>query len=87
MACGIRQEHSNIQSGIIYERLIHGVPQILLYKTTRVWRDPPLLNLSLLYTCDTMDRIRVALRGEAGSDLEIILHSRGICFEKFQRVV
>lgn len=28
VACGIRQGYSNIQSAIIYERWIHGVPRI-----------------------------------------------------------
>ena len=32
VACGIRQGYSNIQSGIIYERWIHGVPWILSVK-------------------------------------------------------
>lgn len=37
VACGIRQGHSNIQSAIIYELWIHGVPRILDQKTTRVY--------------------------------------------------
>lgn len=68
VACGIHQEHSNIQSGIIYERLIHGVPQILLYKTTRVWRGSPLSCLSLSHAMMRYDELdRVAFRGSEKS--------------------
>jgi len=80
VACGIRQEHSNIQSDVIYERLIHGVPQILSYKTTRV--------RCRLSHARRIGTIAFSRCGRAGADLEIILHSGGSLFREISgRVV
>lgn len=70
-----------IYSGIIYERLIHGVPRILLRRNNTCLRcvRSPLSNLSL--SCDGFDCF--AFRGSGTAlDLEIILHSWGSLFRE-----